>query len=477
MINRPKKFINLLSIKNSKYIETMKKFINTIFFLKYILLIFLVSFITYVCIPKFFDSQKREEGVKNLLATKYNITINKIPDINYLIFPSPRLIIKNTNFIFADAVFTASVKEFIILLNLSELYNFKDITTDQILIESSDFLIDVNKFKPFLNYVNTLANEINVKKSNIKINNGKKNLITLNKLNFNNKKNLILRTFLNNHKVQINFSNLKKQLIVDIPKMGVNANILFAVGSDVDNFKGDLKTRILNNNLQLSFKKEKDIEIYNSFFRSKNLNTSFDGLIKFNPYFDFDLFFNVKSMNFKFVNVKTIFDKILNLSESNQNINGKFKINYANRTYRANNFEKIKVDGTIENGNLNIKDSLFKSNNDEIKIKGNLKNYEQYKIFNFNLFYIIRDKNLFFKKLKIKIKEMSSNSVNINILGVLNLISKKINFNKIKINNVLEAREENIKFFKEKFESIVIKNNVLDILDSKKIKSFMREIL
>ena len=71
---------------------------------------------------------------------------------------------------------------------------------------------------------------------------------------------------------------------------------------------------------------------------------------------------------------------------------------------------------------------------------------------------------------------MGSNSAYINILGVLNLTSKKINFNKIKINNVLEAREENIKFFKEKFESIVIKNNVLDIFDSKKIKSFIREI-
>ena len=67
-------------------------------------------------------------------------------------------------------------------------------------------------------------------------------------------------------------------------------------------------------------------------------------------------------------------------------------------------------------------------------------------------------------------------ALNLEIKANLNLIQKKINF-LIVTNNTYEASEEDLKFFKEIFETTFLEDNLLDIFNTKKINNFLENIL
>ena len=71
---------------------------------------------------------------------------------------------------------------------------------------------------------------------------------------------------------------------------------------------------------------------------------------------------------------------------------------------------------------------------------------------------------------------MKNDNLEIETKGYLNILSKKINFNKISLNGK-NSTIEDLKYYKDSFESILFEKNFLDIFDSKKIKSFILEII
>ena len=75
-----------------------------------------------------------------------------------------------------------------------------------------------------------------------------------------------------------------------------------------------------------------------------------------------------------------------------------------------------------------------------------------------------------------KIKDKNK-PVNLNIKGNLNLINKKINFSNISMNDNYIATKEDLKYFKELFQEIFLKKNLLEKLTNKDIKKFILEIL
>ena len=54
-------------------------------------------------------------------------------------------------------------------------------------------------------------------------------------------------------------------------------------------------------------------------------------------------------------------------------------------------------------------------------------------------------------------------------------MNNKINFKNLVLNNYRASRED-LKYFKDKFESILLDEDYLDIFDLKKIKNFILEI-
>ena len=63
------------------------------------------------------------------------------------------------------------------------------------------------------------------------------------------------------------------------------------------------------------------------------------------------------------------------------------------------------------------------------------------------------------------------------LLDLLNLLNKKINFEKINIDNLYIANEEDINYFKQTFENILFDDSFFKMFKKDKVKEFILEII
>ena len=100
---------------------------------------------------------------------------------------------------------------------------------------------------------------------------------------------------------------------------------------------------------------------------------------------------------------------------------------------------------------------------------------EDYPILNFNCSIRSPDISELFDKIKIDYEDQYD-YFNLDFEGNLNILNKKINFNKIKLNEDYIATKDDLKFFKTNFEKIFLKNNLFNIVNLTKIREFINAI-
>ena len=88
----------------------------------------------------------------------------------------------------------------------------------------------------------------------------------------------------------------------------------------------------------------------------------------------------------------------------------------------------------------------------------------------------LENKKKLFKKFAIA-KDVNKEPLNLIVEGSLNLLNKKINFKRIKINKNQNVNEADLKYFKDNFENILFKDDFFSIFRESKIKEFLIEIL
>ena len=91
MINKTKFFLNLFRIRYLKYTSILAKILKPIFFIKHLLLIFVISVLIYLTIPVFFNFSKKDYFIKNALIKNYSINLDSYTNIKYSFLPSPRI--------------------------------------------------------------------------------------------------------------------------------------------------------------------------------------------------------------------------------------------------------------------------------------------------------------------------------------------------------------------------------------------------
>ena len=107
--------------------------------------------------------------------------------------------------------------------------------------------------------------------------------------------------------------------------------------------------------------------------------------------------------------------------------------------------------------------------------KGSVNVLEDYPLLFFNCNMIANEKQKLLKKLSIKVKDKNK-TLNLKVVGNLNIINKKINFENISMNNNYVYSKEDLIFFKEAFENIFLDEGLVEIFSYKKIKKFISEI-
>ena len=151
----------MLSIKKLNFTTKYKKKFKFI----YIFIFFLIFFsIIYFNTPKLFSYSL--ESIKENLKVNNNIDINDISKVNYKIFPTPRLKIPNSNFTIGKEKIEVSKSELIIILNISQILNFKEVNYKKLIVNNGFLKINLNKINHLLNKDNNI-NKIILKKINL----------------------------------------------------------------------------------------------------------------------------------------------------------------------------------------------------------------------------------------------------------------------------------------------------------------------
>tara|TARA_B110000211_G_scaffold50916_1_gene55936 strand:- start:22833 stop:24272 length:1440 start_codon:yes stop_codon:yes gene_type:complete len=477
MINKFKKLIfTKVNIESYKHLLILKKFINSVSFLKYIILIFLVFFSIYLLVPKFFYTSKRIDLVKNLLIDKYNINLNEYSTLNYTIFPSPKLTVKNYS-IKSNLLFLSGKGENLnIYLKINNLINFKKLKTTKISLDNSKIFIESKNLQSAISYVVNLKDKINIRNSNITILDNNISIIDVSNFYFNNKNidNLKFEGLVFNKKTKIKFLRKKEfnKLVLSIPSIDSKTKVILKKNSTFKNFQGYLKSNILSNKITLEFNKEDKIEISNSFLSNKILNSAIKGIVQIKPFFNFDLIFNIRNITSSKSFLKSYLTNALEFVKTNKNLNGKLKIIYGDTKYQSKFIDNGVANINLENGELNIENLLLNFNNGKVSLSGIFTEINEYQMFEFNTKINFFDKQKLAKSLGIK-KNQKKEKLEIKVSGEINLLSNKINFKKIFLN---EREIKSTKIYKKYFEKVLIKDGLVGIFNTKNIKNFAQII-
>ncbi|MDA9684677.1 hypothetical protein N9U33_03730, partial [Candidatus Pelagibacter bacterium] len=216
---------------------------------------------------------------------------------------------------------------------------------------------------------------------------------------------------------------------------------------------------------------EYSIKINELFFRDKQLSFDGNGNLKIKPFFEIILNSNIKNIK---LNMFSNFNlsKILAMKDFIKKFNSRMNIKYESRKFSNNLINDISLKTKLEIGRLSVSkiSSIINSN---ATCKGEVNLLEDFPILNFNCSFISPDKKKFLKKLDINYKTKNE-SLDINLRGNLNFLKNKVNFDYLKINNN-EASAEDLKFYKNIFESTFLGKNFLNNLNKKKIRKFILE--
>jgi len=147
---------------------------------------------------------------------------------------------------------------------------------------------------------------------------------------------------------------------------------------------------------------------------------------------------------------------------------------FKSKTFNNNLIDELNLDMNLAYGRLNILKN-FKISSSLFTCKNNLNLFEDFPIFYFNCSIDTSDKKKLLKKIKIEYKNKRE-PFYLEVKGNLNVLNNKVNFEDIKLRSGYKASEDDLKYFKSTFESIIFDQTFIQMFKVSKIKKFILEI-
>jgi len=440
-------------------------------------LIFFIAISLFLLIPKFFDYEKKKDIIQNILIKDYDIELIKYNSITFKIFPFPNLSLKNVDLKLGDEAFFFTTKDLKIFLNIKDIYDYKNSTIKKISLKKNKATVDIQKIGDLFIFFKKLNNKIFIQDLNLIFKRNKDLILEVKKINYLNygyKKNKF-EGELFNKKFKARLYDQDKKLDFKILNTGIRAKLNFEKAEKESSISVISKINILKNYLRLNLKIfDNRVEINESNFSNKDLSISFDSKIKIIPYFEIDNNIKINKINkqlFENLSLQKIFSnkKILKKLNSNN------EINFNQKKLRKNFFRINSLNINLVNGRL-----IFFNKNIIIggmtDCKGESLITEEYPRLNFNCTFYISDKKKFLKTFSIS-RKFDKDPLKLKVVGSLNLYNKKINLKKISSNKNYIVNEEDMNFYKEVFENILLKESFFKIFKKEKIKDFLIKVI
>ena len=452
------------------------RILKFIFFLRYLVAIFFVTISLFLTIPMFFNYEKKEDVIKNYLIKDYNLEIIEYDNIKYKAWPLPRLELKKAQINFKKTKTSLEVTNLKIYPKIFSIYNFDDFKANKIIFDDIIANLQIINFTIFIEQLFKQTNKISLNNLNIKIKNKNKSILKIENLYFSNfgyNKNYIKgKVFGKKFKLDLEdkFRSFKFRLL----NSGIKAVLFFDKEQNQKKKSGTFKSKVLNTNLKLNFiYDDKKLKIFNSFFRSKNLSLNNESTITFTPYLNMSSNFEIEELNFRiFEKIDLI--KIIELKDIIKKINSNNVINYKPKKFTKSLIDDLSLQIDLAYGRLTYKKKFLITGN-LFNCEGNFNILEEYPLLYFNCKIIVNEKKKLLKKFSIKTKK-KNDILEIETKGNLNILNKKINFDKILLNGINSTKED-LKYFKNSFESILFEKNFFGIFDLEKIKSYIIEVI
>ena len=435
------------------------KFFKFIFFLKHLFIVFFISITSFLLIPIFFDYDKRTNSINKYLINNYNLNIKKHKRIKYKAFPLPHLKFEDNLIGIEESPIDLEVKDLKIFPKIFSIYNYDNFQIDKIILKNSEVKLSPENTKYFIVQIFNKRKKFFLDNLNIKFTEKNKIIIEVENILYSNYgyNKDIIKGKIFDKKFKTNVKNNSNNINFKLLNSGINIDINFDENQKETITSGTFKSRILNTNLKFNFfNDDKIIKIYNSYFRSKNLSFQNEIFITLNPFLDITSKINIDEINsqiFKVIN----FNKIIKSKHFIKKINSKNEINFKPKKVHKYLVDEASLDIELIYGRLiytkkfSISESLF-------ECFGDVNFLEDYPILSFNCSVLSKNKQKLFKKFSIKSKS-EDKSLQINVVGNLNILNKKINFKEILTNGNNKVVREDLIFFKKNFESIRLTDN------------------
>ncbi len=467
MINKIYKTIH------SKYFNFFKFF----FFLRYLFSIFLIAISLFLSIPKLFDYEKKQEVIKRYLIDNYDLETNNFISIKYNIFPLPNLSVKDISFKLKNEPIRLKTNNLNIFLNLNSIYNYENFSARKILFDKNKITLDIDKTIDLFNHFKKIKFKFSMQYLNLDLIKQGDSVIEIKKINYDNygyKKNKVTgEIFEKKFKAHLRDDN--KSLDFKILNTGIDANFSFNKAEKKYLTSGISKINISNNYLKLNFIVHNDkIEFVKSNLRNKNLLVSFDSLLTFSPYFEISSNIEINKMNKKLIDSLRL-EQIIKNQEILKKLNSNNKITYNIKKSRNSLIQKHYTELNLAHGRLIFLSKIYILGG-IVDCKGDSLVTDDYPRLNFDCTLEIKNKKKILKFFS-NSKKFDNLPLNLNIIGSLNLINKKVDFEKIEIKDQYIAKEEDIIFFKDTFEKFLFDEGFFNMFKENKIKEFFLEVI
>ena len=457
-----KKFLNINIRQVVNFFLISKSDNKKLTFILFLILISLFISILYFLSPKLLNYSSREFIIKESLKTQNNIEIKKFKNINYIIFPRPRLVIEESSFDYYEGFILGENADIHIILNLKNLLTYKDFNYKNIIVKKSESKISINNITKSIKVIKDNRKKLTFDSSKFIFFGNQKRFFEINEAKFTVKKKNLKDTLnfkgsLLEKKIFINFvlkDNKKNNLSIRIPEIDSSIKIFFENNkSDNNIIFGLANIEILNNFFQFNFRKTNRYEIEKGHIRNKSINSSIKGNLIFKPNFYFDLYLEPNMLNIKDFFLLGLNHYLLpDIQKLNfiKKLNGEFEITF-------NNFYKGKV--IFENGAISLKDFRIKKKYEIIKFETSIEDLNKSKKVIFNLFKDLENK--------------SDKENSLNIQGFIIPAKNKVVFEKIFLDKKSLGSQE-VKFYEKKFEEQIIKGYLVNIFNYRKFNNFFK---
>ena len=372
----------------------VKKILNFIFYLRYLILIFIISIILLLTIPKLFKYVNKISELNKILKNQHGFIIKDMDEIKYNIFPLPNLEMKNAIISIDEQFLNLKVKNLKIYINFKSIY-----VPDEIFLK---------KIKFSGNFLGENINGYYIPKS---------------KVNF---------------------------LYLQIKNLGFESKIYLNNKIKLPKSSGSMKLKILDDNLLINYDYDQNFEFRDSVYKNKDINANLRGYFDLNPFFYFNMFVDIKKINIKNLKFKKIY-KILIEEISRNKLNGEVFITHkTKKIIKESISENNKFNMIFKNGDIILKNSAFNFAGFKTKLNFHLKRYTTYKELEYELFLETDNINKFFKIISFR-KDNKMREIKADITGKINLDAQKYYFDNVTINKK-KIEEKNLVKLKDYFD-------------------------